>query len=101
MAIPIIGTRIIHVKRAAANLLRTPSTGAFRPSSAGGSNSYCASASHAVGVSLTWLLHFLVECFTACPDHWHAQFPAQPTEVLRSRLEAEADDMWSLVQKKA
>ena len=27
----------------------------------------------AVGVSLTWLLHFLVECFTACPDDFHAQ----------------------------
>ena len=55
----------------------------------------------AVGVSLTWLLHFLVECFTACPDHLHAQLSAQPTEVLLSRLEAEADEMWSFVQKKA
>jgi len=54
-----------------------------------------------MGVSLTWLLHFLVECFTACPDHVHAQLPAQPTEVLLSRLEAEADEMWSFVQKKA
>jgi insertion element IS1 protein InsB len=55
----------------------------------------------AVGVSLTWLLHFMVECFTACPDHLHAQIPAQPTAVLLSRLEAEADEMWSFVQKKA
>jgi len=55
----------------------------------------------AVGVSLTWLLHFLVECFTACPKHLHAQFPPQPTAVLLSRLEAEADEMWSFVQKKA
>ena len=54
-----------------------------------------------MGVSLTWLLHFLVACVTACPDHVHAQLPAQPTEVLLSRLEAEADAMWSLVQKKA
>ena len=54
-----------------------------------------------MGVSLTWLLHFLVECFTACPDHLQAQLPAQPTEVLLSRLEAEADEMWSFVQKKA
>ena len=22
-----------------------------------------------VGVSLTWLLHFLVDCVTACPEH--------------------------------
>jgi insertion element IS1 protein InsB len=55
----------------------------------------------AVGVSLTWLLHFLVEGFTACPDDLHAQCPTQPTAVLLSRLEAEADEMWSFVQKKA
>lgn len=55
----------------------------------------------AVGVSLTWLLHFLVECFTACPDHLHAQRSTQPTAVVLTRLEAEADEMWSFVQKKA
>ena len=55
----------------------------------------------AVGVSLTWLLHFMVECFTACPDDFHVQLPAQPTAVVMSRLEAEADEMWSFVQKKA
>jgi insertion element IS1 protein InsB len=55
----------------------------------------------AVGVSLTWLLHFMVECFTTCPDDLHVQLPGQPTEVLVSRLEAEADEMWSFVQKKA
>jgi hypothetical protein len=55
----------------------------------------------AVGVSLTWLLHFLVECFTTCPNHLHAQCLAQPTAVVMSRLEAEADAMWSFVQKKA
>ena len=33
--------------------------------------------------------------------HLHAQPPAQPTAVLLSRLEAEADEMWSFVQKKA
>jgi insertion element IS1 protein InsB len=55
----------------------------------------------AIGVSLTWLLHFMVACFTACPDHLHTQCPARPTEVVMSRLEAEADEMWSFVQKKA
>ena len=54
-----------------------------------------------MGVSLTWLLHFMVECFTACPDDLHVQLPAGRTEVLLSRLEAEADEMWSFVQKKA
>ena len=55
----------------------------------------------AVGVSLTRLLHFMVECFTACPEDLHVQLPAQPTAVVLSRLEAEADEMWSFVQKKA
>ena len=54
-----------------------------------------------VGVSLTWLLHFMVECFTACPEDLHVQLPARPTSVVLSRLEAEADEMWSFVQKKA
>jgi len=55
----------------------------------------------AVGVSLPWLLHLLVECFPACPDDLHVQLSARPTAVVMSRLEAEADEMWSFVQKKA
>ena len=55
----------------------------------------------AVGVSLTWLLHCMVECFTACPDDLHVQLPTRPTAVVLSRLEAEADERWSFVQKKA
>jgi insertion element IS1 protein InsB len=55
----------------------------------------------AVGVSLTWLLHFMVECFTACPEDLHVQLPVRPIAVVLSRLEAEADEMWSFVQKKA
>jgi insertion element IS1 protein InsB len=53
-----------------------------------------------VGVSLTWLLHFMVERFAACPDHLHVQLPAGPTDVVIQRLDAEADEMWSFVQKK-
>ena len=55
----------------------------------------------AVGVSLTWLLHFMVECFAASPDHLHVRLPNRPTDVVILRLEAEADEMWSFVQKKA
>jgi hypothetical protein len=55
----------------------------------------------AAGVSLTWLLHFMVECFTACPDHLHVRPPTHPTDVLLYQLEAEADEMWNFVQKKA
>ena len=55
----------------------------------------------AVGVSLTWLLHCMVVCFPACPDALHVQLPTRPTAVVVSRLEAEAEEMWSFVQKKA
>jgi insertion element IS1 protein InsB len=55
----------------------------------------------AVGVSLTWLLHFIVERFASCPDDLHVRLPQRPTDVVLRRLEAEADEMWSFVQKKA
>jgi IS1 family transposase len=55
----------------------------------------------AVGVSLTWLLHFMVDCFATCPDHLYARLPAGPAKVWVSKLAAEADEMWSFVQKKA
>ena len=55
----------------------------------------------AMGVSLTWLLHFMVECFATCPDHLHARLPAIPAKVWVYKLAAEADEMWSFVQKKA
>ena len=54
----------------------------------------------AVGVSLTWLLHFMIECFAACPDHLYVRLPNRPTDVVLLRLEAEADEMWSVVQRK-
>jgi IS1 family transposase/transposase-like protein len=54
-----------------------------------------------VGVSLPWLLHFMVECFAACLDHLHVRRPAGPTEVVIHQLEAEADEMWSFVEKRA
>ena len=47
----------------------------------------------AMGVSLTWLLHFMVERFAACPDNLHARIPRHPTDVVMRRLEAEADEM--------
>jgi hypothetical protein len=34
-----------------------------------------------VGVSLTWLLHFMVECFASCPDHLHLRLPTRPAKV--------------------
>src|SRR5262245_13318551 len=55
----------------------------------------------AVGVSLTWLLHCMVACCATCPDHLHARLPASPAKVGVDKLEAEADEMGSFVQKKA
>jgi insertion element IS1 protein InsB len=55
----------------------------------------------AVGVSLTWLLHFMVARFAACPDHLHVQLPVRQTDVVIRRLEAEADELWSFVGKRA
>ena len=55
----------------------------------------------AVGVSLTWLLHFMVECFAACPAHLYVGLSDRPTAVALGQLEAEADEMWSFVAKKA
>jgi insertion element IS1 protein InsB len=55
----------------------------------------------AVGVSLTWLLHFMVERFAACPEPLHVQLPASPTAVVLRRLASEADELWSFVGKKA
>jgi insertion element IS1 protein InsB len=46
-------------------------------------------------------LHFMVECFASCPDHLHLRLPARPANVWMYKLEAEADEMWSFVQKKA
>ena len=55
----------------------------------------------AVGVSLRWLMDFLVARFAALPDHLHVLPVVAPGEVIIGRLEVEADEMWSFVAKKA
>jgi insertion element IS1 protein InsB len=55
----------------------------------------------AAGVSLTWPLHFMVECFAAWPDHSYVRLPNRPTDGVLLRLEAEADELWSFVRQKA
>src|SRR5215831_18546501 len=35
----------------------------------------------AVGVSLTWLLHFMVAGFASCPDHFYMRLSARPARV--------------------
>jgi insertion element IS1 protein InsB len=55
----------------------------------------------AVGIGLKWLLGFLVERCDALPDHLHTQPIAYTPDVTIHRLDAEADEMWSFVGKKA
>jgi insertion element IS1 protein InsB len=55
----------------------------------------------AVGVTLKWLLGFLVQRFEALPDHLHIQPITCYSNVMLQRLEVEADEMASFVQKKA
>jgi insertion element IS1 protein InsB len=55
----------------------------------------------AVGVSLRWLMNFIVARFAALPDHLYVLPVVAPREVIIGRLEVEADEMWSFVAKKA
>ena len=55
----------------------------------------------ALGVTRKWLLGFLVQCFEALPDHLHVQPVTYTQNVMIQRLDVEADDMSSFVQKKA
>lgn len=55
----------------------------------------------AMGVTLKWLLGFLVECCEALPDHLHVQPVTCKPNVMIQRLEVEADEVASFVKKKA
>jgi insertion element IS1 protein InsB len=55
----------------------------------------------AVGVTLKWLLGFLVQCIAALPDHLHVQPVSWTQDIMVQRLEVEADEMASFVHKKA
>jgi insertion element IS1 protein InsB len=55
----------------------------------------------AVGVKLKWRLGFLVQCVEALPDHLHVQPITCHSNVMMRRLEVEADELTSFVQKKA
>jgi len=54
-----------------------------------------------VGVGLRWLLHFMVTRFAAAPEHLYVQPTADTQKVILHRLEAEVDELWSFVGKKA
>src|SRR5215831_14915082 len=55
----------------------------------------------AVGVTLKWLLGFLVQCLAALPAHLPVHPVSCQHEVLSQRLEVESEELASLVQKKA
>src|SRR5918911_559570 len=55
----------------------------------------------AVGVGLRWLLQFMVERFQSAPEHLYIQSASGPQRVILQRLEAELDELWSFVGKKA
>jgi IS1 family transposase len=54
----------------------------------------------AAKVGLKWLLGFMVTCFEALPDHLNVQPISCNQDVMIQRLEVEADEMASFVQKK-
>jgi insertion element IS1 protein InsB len=55
----------------------------------------------AVGVSIRWLMCFMVDCFNAAPEHLHVHLPGVPATVMIRCLQAEADELCSFVEKKA
>jgi IS1 family transposase len=54
-----------------------------------------------VGGGLQWLLQFMVERFQAAPDHFYVEQATSGPKVLLHRLEVEAEELWSFVEKKA
>ena len=55
----------------------------------------------AVGVSMTWLMGFLVECYAAAPTHLNVHPPQRRDSPLAHLMEVEADELCSFVGKKA
>ena len=53
-----------------------------------------------IGVSIRWLMDFMVACFSAVPEHLHVQIVTSSREVVLGCLDVEADELWSFVQKK-
>jgi insertion element IS1 protein InsB len=54
-----------------------------------------------VGVSLLWVMNFMVTCFDAVPEHLHIRLPGRPRTVSMRLVGAEADEMCNFVRQKA
>jgi IS1 family transposase len=55
----------------------------------------------AVGVGLRWPLQFIVGRFQAAPEHLYVESPGGTPAVIVQRLEAEVDELWGFVGRKA
>jgi len=55
----------------------------------------------AIGVSIRWLMDFMVSRFATAPEQLHVQPVAASPNILIACLAVEADELWSFVQKKA
>ena len=53
-----------------------------------------------IGVSLKWLLSFIVTLYDALPDHLNVETINSENGVIIQRLEAEVDELWSFVGNK-
>jgi len=51
-------------------------------------------------ISLEWLLDFIAEVYDQLPDDLYVQSTSPSRDVQLLRLEAEADELWSFVQRK-
>lgn len=54
-----------------------------------------------IGVSLTWLLGYIVEVYQELPDNLNAEEVGDYEEVSLWKFEAQADEVWSFVGSKA
>jgi IS1 family transposase len=54
----------------------------------------------ALGVSMRWLMDFMVARFAAVPEHLPVQPVVSSCDVVLGCLEVEADELWSFVQNK-
>jgi IS1 family transposase len=54
-----------------------------------------------MGVGLQWLLQFMVGRFQEAPEHLYVEPPSSTPAVILQRVEAELDELWSYVGKKA
>ncbi len=107
MVIFIPGSTTTNASSVAANVSYMPKTARWVQTNVRWSHAYSASKALSmasvvlVGVSLRWLMNCIVARFAALPAHLHVRPVVTPWDVRIGRLEVEADELWSVVAKKA